>query len=190
MQIATANEGDSRFSISLSCDSQGGDEVVVHFLITFARDVTVGARFKSAVFEVNFYQYNDAGDSSALCIRDFEPKDQTGETIEVGTVIDAWDSLISLPIPSTIEQHTAPPLSRIRAASMHPSTVRWSFEEDEGRAGLERSYEALARIPNRGITSITFWAKAILAHAGPRDVALKMGSKESPYEKFLDLQDL
>jgi hypothetical protein len=55
LQIGTANEAVSSFSIALSCESHQNGETEMQFHISFMPDPTIGARFQSAVFEVTFF---------------------------------------------------------------------------------------------------------------------------------------
>lgn len=205
LQIGLGNEADSRFSIELSCDKLPGGETIICFHINFIVDPTANARYQSAMFEVNFSQIeDDDGHERPLTIRDYEPKDQQGEAteVQVGRAVNnslgvsgghSLLSLSTLSSLSTTEQYTKKTASRVRGARASPSTVNWAFKEDEGRAGrngLAATYTVHACIPSTGLTSIRFWAKAILMRPRRPKVGLRIGSTESPSEKLLDLHVL
>lgn len=205
LQIGLGNEADSRFSIELSCDKHPGGETIIFFHINFIVDPTANARYQSAVFEVNFSQIeDDDGHERPLTIRDYEPKDQQGEAteVQVGRAVNnslgvsGGQSLLSLSTLTSLsmtEQYTKKTASRVMGARASPSTVNWAFKEDEGRAGrngLATTYTVHACIPSTGLTSIRFWAKAIVMRPRRPKVGLRIGSTESPSEKLLDLHFL
>jgi hypothetical protein len=106
------------------------------------------------------------------------------------------NSMVSLSTTGSLsksQQYIRRTASHIRGACVSPSTVNWAFKEDEGpagRHGLATTLVGHARIPSTGLTSIRFWAKAILMRPNRPRVELRIGSTELPSEKVLDLHVL
>lgn len=207
LEIGRANEGDSYFNMTL-IQGPDTDPGKVSFGVGFGSDSTVKARFESAVIRVEFgYDGDVEGRSFPLKIKDIHPKDDVGQATEV---VIGRESNISLGLSVTPgsaaslsssggysqnKQFTRKTAARIRGQGVHSSSAEWTFVEDvgeAGRQGLDPQYELFATLPTTQRTIwIKFWAKAILKRKDGfgwgNEVILKLGSKEEPYRRNIDL---
>ncbi|KAK0197922.1 hypothetical protein F5146DRAFT_1116898 [Armillaria mellea] len=207
LEIGRANEGDSYFNMTL-IQGPDTDPGKVSLGIGFGPDSTVKARFESAVIRVEFgYDGDVEGRSFPLKIKDIHPKDDVGQATEV---VIGRESNISLGLSvgpgsaaslsssggySQNKQYTRKTAARVRGQGIHSSSAEWTFVEDVGEAGqqgLDPQYELFATLPTTQRTIwIKFWAKAILKRKDGfgwgNEVILKLGSKEEPYRRNIDL---
>ncbi|SJL03190.1 uncharacterized protein ARMOST_06536 [Armillaria ostoyae] len=207
LEIGRANEGDSYFNMTL-IQGPDTDPGKVSFGVGFGPDSTVKARFESAVIRVEFgYDGDVEGRSFPLRIKDIHPKDDEGQSTEV---VFGKESNISLGLSvgpgsaaslsssggySQNKQYTRKTAARVRGQGVHSSSAEWTFVEDvgeAGRQGLDPQYELFATLPTTQRTIwIKFWAKAILKRKDGfgwgNEVILKLGSKEEPYRRNIDL---
>ncbi|KAK0207854.1 hypothetical protein DFS33DRAFT_1379403 [Desarmillaria ectypa] len=207
LEIGRANEGDSYFNMTL-IQGPNTDRGKVSFGVGFGPDSTVKARFESAVIRIEFgYDGDVEGQSFPLRIKDIHPKDDEGQSTEV---VFGKESNISLGLSvgpgsaaslsssggySQNKQYTRKTAARVRGQGVHSSSAEWTFVEDvgeAGRQGLDPQYELFATLPTTQHTIwIKFWAKAILirkdGYGWGNEVILKLGSKEEPYRRNIDL---
>lgn len=190
--LGRANENDSYFAVTI-LDASPHESFKVFFAVDFKPSDAF--RFESAILSMTFGDHEIHDGSGVLKqepirIRDVFP---TTEGNSERTFLEEGmrpPTETEEPVPTAF-----PPGAKVSATGIHSSTVRWTFgEEEDGEVkhGLDSHYKLFTVLPSTTkITSLRFWAKAVLVRGdgagwGNR-VTLKIGSKEAPYTRILDL---
>lgn len=216
MQLAEAREGNNRLTVTFckgSSPSTGESKSQVIVKLSFLSDPTVEARFTAADFNITFGPTNVEQHPNDLRITEISPTILQGPgtearyTYEEETVLPSHPAGVGMgdagvdQVRQTLgvkftEKTTESVLGECTAGSR---SAKWTFEEDSGpggRHGLKSDYELSIRLSAAHIIPTRFWARATVAFGDgkPRTPSntkeLKLGSRQHPFEKVLDLQPL